>query len=165
MNKSDTWNATLEIIRTHDLSKEIELELEALLAPKKGGGGTARELFTIDGNDYKYCRFTGTLSLLGDLVYQNDEKKAAKQDKGYSTIGISLWSKGQKHIKELKDKLTEQILSDEPDTGIIGEIKAELKDIAADNLGNDYTWLRQFLTEEQEEYLSENTQSPLDIEA
>ena len=163
LNKSQTWARVLEIIETNKLSDEIKSELSNLLEPKKGQGKTTRIVKTIDDIEYRNCRFTGRLWKLDDLVYQNDKFREEGKDKGYSLVGISLWNKGQKHIKDVKNKLTELILSDIPDVEKVEELKTELKSIETDNLGNQAKWLNQFATEDQLKTIKNNSYE-LDVE-
>jgi anti-sigma28 factor (negative regulator of flagellin synthesis) len=146
--KSQIWNRVEEIIEDYSLNKEVAEKLANLLEPRTKSSN--RIIKTIDGTVYKNCRFTGRLWPADELIYQNDQMRAEDKDKGYSKVGISIWSKGQKHIKELKNDLTTEILSDTPDSAKVEELKTELKEIETGNLGNDYNWLLQFMTEEQE---------------
>ena len=150
MTKTEKWTKVQEIAKEHKINKKAMEALAELLEPKKGGGHSDRIIQIIDGEEYRNCRFTGKLWSLDDLVYQNDEMKGLKKDKGYSKIGISLWNKGQKYVKDLKNKLTDEIMKDAPDVIKIEEFKTELKEIEAKNLRNDHNWLiEKFATSEQ----------------
>ena len=162
MTKTEIWTRVQDIAEAYDFSGEAVKALSELLEPRKGGEKSIRIIKEIDGIVYKNCRFTGLLWPEDELIYQNDEKRAEKKDKGYSKIGISLWSKGQKHIKALSNQLTEQILSDQPDAGKIEELKKDLKEIKDKNLGNDYKWLLKFATKDQ---LKEIKEKSLPIES
>jgi hypothetical protein len=163
MTKTEIWTKVLEIIDNYELSTAAATDLEALLKPKSGGASN-RIVKIIDEVTYKNCRFTGLLWPVDELVCQNDQMKSEGKDKGYSKTGISVWSKGQKYIKSLKDDMTTIILSDEPDMNKLAELKTELKDIEVNNLGNDFKWLEQFLTEDQEKEVKHKA-LPLDTEA
>ena len=107
MTKLQTWNAAMAILnettfKSNASKDEAIKRFEALLAPKKSGGGSRPEPIDVDGEIYQYCRFTGLYFPTSELVYQNDEMRATLKDKGYSNIGISLWNKGQKYLKDLK---------------------------------------------------------------
>ena len=149
MKKSEIWTKVLEIAENHNLSNEVIKELSTILEPKRGGGHSNRIIKEIDGKIYKNCRFTNRLWSEDDLVYQNDEMKSQGKDKGYSKVGISLWNKGQKYIKDLKQKLLDMMLSEDVDTKKLKKLKDELKKIEEKNLGNDSEWLIRFATEEQ----------------
>ncbi len=155
--KTQVWNEVLGIAKEFELSEEVIKSLSELLEPKRGGGSSSRIIKTIDGEEYRNCRFTNKLWKLEDLIYQNDEMRELKKDKGYSKVGISLWNKGQKYIKDLKEQMTEIILSDKPDNKKLGKLKNELKEIEAKNLGNDAEWLLQFATEDQLKEIKNNT--------
>ena len=149
MKKSELWNEVLRIAEENNLSEAAINELSKLLEPKRGGGHSNRIIKDIDGTTYKNCRFTDRLWPESELIYQNDEMREQKKDKGYSKVGISLWNKGQKHIKNIKEEMTNIILADEPDMDKLAALKDELKSIEKNNFGNDATWLEQFATDEQ----------------
>lgn len=149
MTKKEIWTKVSEIAANHNLSEVVIKELAEILEPKKGGGSSSRIIKEIDGITYKNCRFTGRLWPESELIYQNDEKRESGQDKGYSKVGISLWNKGQKYIKNLKERLTDEVMKDEPDAEMVKKLKEELTAIQKDNLGNNSEWLGQFATEEQ----------------
>ena len=158
MKKSEVWAKVLEIKKEHKINEKAFQALAEILEPKKSGGGSSRIIEVINGLEYRACRFTGQLWPLDELVYQNDEMKELKKDKGYSKIGISLWNKGQKYIKDLKNKLTDEIMKDVPDVIKIEEFKTELKEIEAKNLGNDHNWLiEKFATPKQLEEINEKS--------
>jgi len=153
MTKTEQWTKVQEIAKKHKFNEKVMKSLAELLEPKKGGGHSDRIVQIIDGEEYRNCRFTGKLWSLDDLVYQNDEMRKKKKDKGYSKIGISLWNKGQKHIKTLQNKLTEEILKDDPDLETVESLKNEIKEIKVKNLGNNPAWLTTFASEDQKKVL------------
>ena len=163
MKKSEIWAEVLKIAEENNLSNEAINALSELLEPKRGGGHSNRIIKTFDDITYKNCRFTGRLWPESELVYQNDQARENGKDKGYSKIGISLWNKGQKYIKGLKDKMTEIILSEEPDMNELASLKDELQDIEAKNLGNNSEWLLKFATDEQKTEIEEKS-LPIDHE-
>ena len=59
----------------------------------------------------------------------------------------------QKHIKTLQNKLTKEILKDDPDLETVESLKNEIKEIKAKNLGNNPTWLANFASEDQKKVL------------
>ena len=107
MTKLQTWNKAQQIITELGLTKKNEkIALEAfelLLAPKKGGGSRP-EPKQHNGEAHYYCRFTTLYFPTSEMVYQNDEARTNLKDKGYSNIGISLWNKGQKYLKDLQKR-------------------------------------------------------------
>jgi len=151
MNKTELWNEVSQIIEAHKISKEAATALEELLKPRKGGSATQRIVKEVEGVIYKNCRFTNRLFPESELIYQNEAAKEEGKDKGYSKIGISLWSKGQKYIKNLENEIVKDVL-DNKDTK---EQATELQEIKKNNHGNQPEWLAQFLTDAQVKELEE----------
>jgi len=168
MTKVQTWNEAKEILESLGLSKKIMnnalQQFETLLAPKKAGGKSRPEPKVIDGITYYYCRFSDAYYPTEEMVYQNAEKREALEDKGYSHIGMSLWTKGQRFIKDGEKRATEinfgiktkyEISEDETLTGDdLREYAIKLyKEIVAlkeENKPNNAQWLvEQFATDEQ----------------
>ena len=157
MNKSQVWNEVKNLIESTEFKskkakEEFYSHIASLLEPKKGGH-SSRIVKEIDGITYKNCRFTNRLWPTDELIYQNDEYKAQEKDKGYSKVGISLWNKGQKHIKELEASLTEAVLNGEDPTSFA----QELKEIKEKNLGNSPEWLLRFATDDQLKEIEEKS--------
>lgn len=157
LNKSQIWERVEAIFAEYEIGEEAQKDLAELLKPKGKGSSSNRIIKTIDDTEYRNCRFTGRLWKLEDLVYQNDEKRSESKDKGYSNVGISLWNKGQKKIKDIKNDLTDEIMKDEPDLDKVTSLKGELKEIESGNLGNDFNWLLQFATKEQEKSIKNDS--------
>ena len=159
MNKRETWEQAQKILADLGLSKaklnESLIQFEKLLAPKKGSTKIPPKV--IDGVEYYYCRFTGLYYPSSEMIYQNDEKRAAGEHKGYSRIGISLWNKGQKYLKEIKFKSVEIAYGDDQSDEAQAEglkLHKEAQEITKNNLTNDYKWLMDnFLTDEQADEL------------
>ena len=143
MTKSQVWAEVQKILEGTKVSKAKMEELSVLLAPK--AGGRANPTLVIDDIEYYYCRYTGKFWPLENMICQNDEKRQLGITKGYSKVGISLWTKGQKYYKDLKDKLTIAILEGNTDDEVIAELR-DIKDKT-----NTIEWLGQFATEEQQE--------------
>jgi len=160
MTKLQTWNAAQAIINELGLTNKAANiamnKFEALLAPKKSGGSRPEPIIS-DGVEYKYCRYTGLYFPTSELVYQNDEARADNKDKGYSNIGISLWSKGQKYLKDLKFKSVEIAYGeDQSDEMLIKgrEMHQEAVALTNANSMNDSVYLMEhFLSEEQADIL------------
>ncbi len=160
MTKLQTWNAAQAIIAELGLSKKITEEaskrFEDLLAPKKSGGSRP-EPIEQDGILFYFCRFTGLYFPSTEMVYQNDETRAALKDKGYSNIGISIWNKGQKYLKDLKMKSVEIAYGDDQSDEARNrgmELHNQAKEIEAANSMNNATYLMaHFLTEAQADVL------------
>ncbi len=160
MTKTQTWSAAQAIITDLGLSAKATTiamdKFEALLAPKKSGGSRP-EPITRDNILYYFCRFTGLYFPSEEMVYQNDETRAALKDKGYSNIGISIWNKGQKYLKDLKLQSVEIAYGDDQsdearDKGM--KLHQEAKTLEAANSMNDATYLMEhFLTTEQADSL------------
>ena len=166
LNKTQIWNEVTSILEDVKFKSNAEKEsaiarFEALLKPKSGGGASERPIYTIGGEEYKYCRFTDRYWPLEDLVYQNDELRAQKRDKGYSKIGMSLWSKGQKHLKALGDDITKAVMAGDMEKS--QTIAQELKEIQDQNLANNAAWLvDNFATEEQRATIDSMPAEPVD---
>ena len=160
MTKLQTWNAAQAIINELGLSNKaatIAMEkFEVLLAPKKSGGSRPEPIIR-DEVEYKYCRFTGLYFPKSELIFQNDEAREESKDKGYSNIGISIWNKGQKYLKDLKMKSVEIAYGDDQsdearDEGM--KLHKEAKELEAANSMNTGSYLMEhFLTDEQADVL------------
>ena len=156
MTKLETWNAAQAIINDLGLSKDKTTKslaaFEALLAPKKAGGNRP-EPIDQDGTLFYFCRFTGLYFPSSEMVYQNDETRVALKDKGYSNIGISLWNKGQKYLKDLKMKSVEIAYGDDQSDEMREQgmaLHKEAKELEAANSMNNHAYLvEHFLTDEQ----------------
>jgi len=105
MNKTQT--KAQELIAKYSLqdNEEFVTDLMALLTTGKGTGSTRPASSMFNDEEYKYCRFTGKYWLSEYFVYQNAQMKKDNKDKGYTTIGLMLWNKGQKSKKEALLKL------------------------------------------------------------
>ena len=161
MTKIQTWNEASEILSNLTFKSNAEREnafrlFEKLLAPKKSGGSRPAD---ITHNDviHRFCRFTHLYFPLSEMIYQNDEKRAKDEDKGYSNIGYSIWNKAQKYIKELPTKSIEiRYGEDQSDDALQRAIELDKEYVAIkkDNLGNDAKWLMDnFLSEAQADAL------------
>ena len=144
------------ILNNHNIDEELQREILQVFSSKTK---TNRIIKEINGVEYKSCRFTGRLWKPEDLVYQNKDYEVKGKDKGYSKVGISLWNKGRRYIKELEAKVLDKLLSGEDATSEA----EELKEIKEKNLGNSPEWLYQFTTEAQKEDI-EIDSFELDIE-
>ena len=162
MTKLELWNEALDILENttfkSNASKDEAIKrFELLLKPKKGGGKSRNEPLTIDGEEYPYCRFTGLYFPKSEMVYQNDEMREQGKDKGYSKIGMSLWTKGQKYLKDLKMKSVEiafgEDQSDEArEQGM--ELHHEAVELEKNNALNEFSHLMaNFLTDDQADYI------------
>ena len=149
MKKIDIYNKSLEILNSIEFEDEFKKELifnkfEVLLKPKNGGISKRKSEFLNDV-EYFYCRFTGLYYIKENMVYQNQDKKSKNEDKGYSTLGIKLWNKGQKYLKNLKIRFTEiAYLEDKNDEKLQKEglnYFKESQKLEKDNSTNDYVYL------------------------
>lgn len=156
MKKSEIWNNVVDILSTHQISKDTDMfqELENLLKPKTKGQRQNRTI-EFEGDIYYYCRYTGRYWQTIDMVYQNDEARKALKDKGYSKIGISIWNKGQKYLKDRKAELFDEIMSEKPDTEKMEKLKSEISSFD----GNSSYGLARFITSEQEEEMIDSSRS------
>ncbi len=161
MTKLQTWNTAQAIITELGLTKAKHAmalsAFEMLLAPKKGGTTARPEPLTVDGELYQYCRFTGLYLKASEMVFQNAEQRALGKDKGYSNIGISLWNKGQKYLKELKAKSVEIAYGDDQSDKKRAEgmkLHREAVKLEKENAMNSSAYLMEhFLTEAQADTL------------
>ena len=160
MTKLQTWNAAQAILEDLGLSKKnmtIAMEqFEGLLAPKKSGGSRP-EPIDHNGELHYYCRYTGQYFPKSEMVYQNDETREANKDKGYSNIGISLWNKGQKYLKDLKIQSVEIAYGDDQSDEMLikgRELHQEAKKLTEVNSMNQSAYLMEhFLTDDQADVL------------
>ena len=146
--KTDVWNKVVDILSNNEINENDEMfkDLSELLKPKKSGArGDRPEPIVVDDETYYYCRYTGRFWKSEDMIYQNDEARNLLKDKGYSKIGISLWNKGQKFIKTMKEELFDEIMSDSPDTEKMSQLKTDI----ANYDGNTKESLIEFITDEQ----------------
>ena len=158
MNKAQLWAKVQEAIEATEFKskkskEEFYSHMAELLEPKRGGGASTRTIKEVDGTIYKSCRLTGRLWPESELVYQNEKAKEEGKDKGYSKVGISLWNKGQKFIRDLETKLVDATINGEDPT----ELAYDLKKIKSEKLGNSPEWIKQFATEEQLKEIEEKS--------
>lgn len=163
MTKTQTWNEVKSILgdltfKSNKEKEEAFKRFELLLAPKKRGGNSAIAPIERDGELYHYDRFTGLYMPTNEMVFQNDEKRAEGKHKGYSKIGMSLWTKGQKYIKDLKMKSVEIAYGDDQSDEARAEgmrLHQEAVELEKNNSMNDHVYLMEhFLTDEQAEYIA-----------
>jgi len=160
MTKIQTWNKAQAIIKELELTEEDEkIAIEAfglLLAPKKGGG-TRPEPKEHNGEKYYYCRYTTLYFPTSEMVYQNEESRTDLKDKGYSNIGISLWNKGQKYLKDLQKRSIEIAYGkDQKDATRAKGLALHQEAVAlieANSMNDGKYLLENFLTEEQADIL------------
>lgn len=159
MTKLQTWQEAQKILEELGLAsnKTVVSKFEALLAPKKGGGLSRPEPITHNGELHYYCRFTGLYYPSSEMVYQNDDKREKLEDKGYSKIGMSLWTKGQKYLKDMKLRSVEIAYGDDQSDEAREEgmkLHKEAVALEKDNSLNQHGWLMaNMLTDEQADYL------------
>jgi len=161
MTKLQTWNAAMAILndttfKSNEMRDSAIKKFEALLAPKKAGG-TKKEALNIDGVLYYHCRYTNLYFPSSEMIYQNEEHRTNLKDKGYSNIGISLWNKGQKYLKELQIKSVEIAYGDDQSDEAREEgmkLHKEFTKLKFDNSMNNYEYLMEhFLSNEQADVL------------
>jgi len=164
MTKAQQWNKAQEILASLGLSKaKNEAAMVAfrdLLEPKKSGGSRPEPIILNDETFY-FCRFTNRYWKSEAMVYQNDEHRAAMKDKGYSAIGISLWNKGQKYLKDLKIQSVEiaygEDQSDEARAKGM-ELHQQAQKLTTDNSMNSAIYLvENFITDEQKVLLESDS--------
>ena len=143
MTKTELWTKVQRIGETYKLSDEVMNELGELLKPKTRSSNRPEPKY-IGDEPYFYCRYTGTYWPVEEMIYQNDEKKSKLQDKGYSKLGISLWTRGKKLVDKMRTDLTDQVISKDPDQELVKTLKEELtlanfndKEWLYDNIATD----------------------------
>jgi len=153
MTKTQTWANVQKLLNGYEFEGRDALlsDLSKLLEPKKGGSNSRPANIIKDDRTYYYCRYSDAHYLSDDMIYQNDAKRDERKDKGYSKIGISLWNKGQKYIKDTKEALFVLMMNEDErpmDEDFKEEMEA-LKKIVSDFKGANYGELEQFITDEQ----------------
>ena len=157
MTKTELWNEVKSIIET-EVAKtkqaEVIAKLEPLLAPKKGGGTTRPQPIEVDGETRYYCRYTDAYWPTEEMIYQNEEKREALQDKGYSKLGISLWNRGRKYLDNLQKQVGEALMARDIDRAT--ELNEQLTNLKKQGLTNNAEWLLENVATEEEREIIEN---------
>ncbi len=84
-------------------SKEFTLALQQFVTTTKPKYNRPANI-EFKGEEYRWCRYTNKYFLNLDMVFTSDKTK----DKGYSKVGIALWSKAAKFKKDNHLKLEEE---------------------------------------------------------
>ena len=104
MSKLTTWNEVQEVLAGHKVPKGLKEALEAILAPKSGGG-VSNPPKEIDGVMNYYCRFHETYEPETNMVMSNGKSK------GYCKASISIWNKRNSAIKRKEAEISELVLA------------------------------------------------------
>lgn len=140
MSKSNVWVQVQELLVANKAKPALIEALEAILAPKQGGGSTNPPK-EIDGVMHYYCRFHQTYEPEINMVM------SVGKSKGYCKASISVWNKRNATIKKLEAEISELV--------ILGDIeqarecsselqiaKKELNEPSTYNLENDWAEFR-----------------------
>ena len=156
MTKAQIWNAAKVILnettfKSNDMRDGVIKRFEELLAPKRKV--MRKEAIEVDGILYYHCRYTNLFFPSSEMIYQNEENRTNLKDKGYSNIGISLWNKGQKYIKDLQIKSIEIAYGEDRSEDALEEgmkLHKEAEALKSGNSLNHHEYLMEhFLTNEQ----------------
>lgn len=131
MTKKQLWNEVQELLAQHPTtSKVLKSELEALLAPKQGGGSSTNPPQEIDGVMNYWCRFHERYEPQEDMVMSKDKSK------GYCKAAISKWNKTNASIKKLDASMSELVAEGEFEQA--QAIAQESKDLKSILNSHDY---------------------------
>lgn len=103
MNKTQIWNQVQELLVANKAKPALVEALEAILAPKSGGGQT-HTTQEIDGVVHHYCRFHQVYEPETNMVM------SAGKSKGYCKASISVWNKRNTSIKKLEAEISELVV-------------------------------------------------------
>jgi hypothetical protein len=105
MSKLSIWNEVQEVLDAQaKLPKGLKEALEAILAPK-AGGGTINVPKEIDGVMHYYCRFHEAYEPESDMVMSSGKSK------GYCKASISVWNKRNSAIKRKEAEVSELVMA------------------------------------------------------
>lgn len=136
MSKSNVWAQVQELLIISKAKPALIEALEAILAPKVGGGSINPPKLIDDVMHY-YCRFHQAYEPETNMVM------SAGKSKGYCKAAISVWNKRNATIKKLEAEISELVVlgdfeqakmcSDE-----LVEAKKTLNDPTSYNLEQDW---------------------------
>ncbi len=129
-SKTNVWSQVQEVLAANKAKPALVEALEALLAPKQGGGSTNPPMM-IDGVQHYWCRFHSRYEPETNMVMSNDKSK------GYCRAAISAWNKRNTAIKKLEKEIGELIIAGDMDQA--RECSEELK-AAKDQISNYSTY-------------------------
>lgn len=104
MSKKTTWEQVQEVLAANKHSKALYEALEAILAPKKGGGAVNPPKL-IDGEMHYFCRFHQTYEPESKMVMSSGKSK------GYCKASISVWNKRNSAIKRKETEISELVMA------------------------------------------------------
>jgi hypothetical protein len=96
--KTTVWADVQAILVANKANKALTAALEAILAPKTGGGGSVNPpKVDKDGNITEaYCKFHQRYEVVSDMVLSNGKSK------GYCKAALSKWTKSNAKAKSLE---------------------------------------------------------------
>lgn len=97
--KLELWTNVQNVLTTNvgkKITPELISQIEALIAPKSGGGISTNPPKEIDGIMHYYCRFHERYEADVDMVTSQGKSK------GYCKASISKWNKTNSAIKRLE---------------------------------------------------------------
>lgn len=111
MNKTQIFDATMQLCIEHKANKKLIKALTELLKSKSGGGIALNPMQTIDGVNYHHCRYTDIYVIESEIVMSNDKSK------GYSKKAIAHWTKLGKDIAKINAEAMQLLLSGDSEAG------------------------------------------------
>ena len=141
MTKTEYSDAVLAILKKHNIEDESLInDFKELFKSKKRG--SENPPIEKDGELYFYDRYTGLYFPKEYTIFQNDQKKQENKSKGYSKLGISLWTRGKKLIESKKNELFDLVMKDKVSKEE-KEKMTELKKFLETANFNDIQWLKE----------------------
>lgn len=132
-NKSTVWAEVQQILADKKASKALTEALEAILAPKVGGGSVNPPKVVNGVITEAFCKFHNRYEIIGDMVLSNGKSK------GYCKASISKWNKSNSMIKKLDSESASLLREGKADEAIAKAKEADaLKVSMNDHANYDY---------------------------
>lgn len=132
--KTSVWDEVKVALEANKANKALTAALEAILAPKVGGGSLNPPKIDKDGKITEcYCKFHQRYEVVGDMVLSGGKSK------GYCKAAISKWNKTNSAIKRLEAESSVLLRGGKADEAIAKANEAEsLKASMNDPKGYSY---------------------------
>jgi hypothetical protein len=118
--KTTVWADVQAILVANKANKALTAALEAILAPKVGGGSINPPKVDKDGNITEaYCKFHQRYEVVSDMVL------SLGKSKGYCKASISKWNKTNAKIKSLEAESSALLRGGKADEAIAKANEAE----------------------------------------
>ena len=136
MSKANVWAQVQELLITSKAKPALIEALEAILAPKVGGGSINPPKLIDDVMHY-YCRFHQAYEPETNMVM------SAGKSKGYCKASISIWNKRNAAIKKTESEISELVVMGDFEQAKmcseeLTELKASLNTPSSYNLEQDW---------------------------